>query len=408
VAVPGGLPVAPVGWLRWDGVSVSGISALLDVAWFRAHIAEELLPRWLAVAPTPEGLLLPHVDARWRPVDRGFSTIVSQGRLVHNFAAGHVLTGDEGYRTVVRRGADYIVEHFVDRDFGGVFWSVGRGGRVLEDYKDAYGHAFALFGLASAAACTGDDRYAAAAESVWRWVEEHLADDAGGLAQRTDREGIQILDEVRSQNPVMHMFEALLWLSMVPGMGHMTSAAQGVGDFITGELMRADGALPETYDPAWRALPDSAGGWINIGHLFEWAFLLSRAVEVGLPSRYAGPAAALLEFGLAHGMDADGGVRTSYPVGGGAGDRSRPRGWWEQCEATRALAHHVAARGRGDLAEALLRNVGFWREHFTDPEVGGWYPHEDARNADKGNEWKVDYHVVAMCSEVVRLASIED
>lgn len=387
---------------------MSCINAAVDVPWFRSHVTEDLLPKWLAVAPTPEGLLLPHVDAKWRPIDRGFGTIVSQGRLVHNFAVGYALTGEERYRSVARRGADYILEHFIDAEYGGTFWSVGLGGQVLEDRKDAYGHAFAVFGLANAAVCTGDHRYAAAAEGVWRWVAEHLSDGAGGLVQRVDRDARTVLDEVRSQNPVMHMFEALMWLAMVPGMGHMASAAQGIGDFVTGRLMRADGALPETYDQAWRALPDSAGGWINIGHLFEWAFLLSRAAELGLPGRYVESAKALLEFGLAHGMDEDGGVRTSHPVGEGTADRSRPRGWWEQCEATRALAHHVAVRGRDDLVDPLRRNTGFWRAHFVDPDVGGWYPHEDARDADKGNEWKIDYHAVAMCWEVVRLASIEE
>lgn len=386
---------------------MAGASAQLDAAWFRAHVADELLPRWLAAARTPEGLFLPHVDAQWRCIDRGFGTIVSQGRLVHNFAVGYALTGDESYRAIARYGADYILAYFVDHDFGGVFWSVGRGGRIIEARKDAYGHAFAIFGLANAAACTGDERYAIAAEGLWRWVFEHLADDAGGLVQRVDREGSHVLDEVRSQNPVMHMFEALLWLAMVPGMGHMASAAQGIGDFVTGRLMRADGALPETYDQAWRPLPDSAGGWINIGHLFEWGFLLSRAAELGLPGRYVESATALLEFGLAHGMAPDGGVWTSHPVGDGAAERSRPRGWWEQCEATRALAHHVVVRGRDDLVEPLEGNVGYWRAHFIDPNVGGWCPHEDARDADKGNEWKVDYHVIAMCAEVVRLASIE-
>ena len=40
---------------------MSCINAAVDVPWFRSHVTEDLLPKWLAVAPTPEGLLLPHV-----------------------------------------------------------------------------------------------------------------------------------------------------------------------------------------------------------------------------------------------------------------------------------------------------------------------------------------------------------
>ncbi len=44
------------------------------------------------------------------------------------------------------------------------------------------------------------------------------------------------------------------------------------------------------------------------------------------------------------------------------------------------------------------------RAAFIDQESGGWFmriePDGSVRSTDKGNEWKVDYHVVGLCVEL--------
>jgi mannose/cellobiose epimerase-like protein (N-acyl-D-glucosamine 2-epimerase family) len=59
--------------------------------------------------------------------------------------------------------------------------------------------------------------------------------------------------------------------------------------------------------------------------------------------------------------------------------------------------------GREDLWGPFERTMAFCRANLIDPEFGGWYLD---RSLDKGSEWKVDYHVVGLCEEAIRLAGL--
>jgi mannose-6-phosphate isomerase len=237
-------------------------------------------------------------------------------------------------------------------------------------------------------------------------VRTRFADGRGGIWRRMSRDFIP-RDARKTQNPIMHLFEALLALSEVPGREAVLGDAGEVAEFVLGRLVRgADGVLPEYYDENWRELPADGGGWVSIGHQFEWAFLLSRAVEKGLSEDLLAPAETMLANGMRLGYDrTEGGTFSSAAPDGRL--LSRRKGWWEQSEMVRALLHFAVRRGRGDLRDPLLKSVELIRERFIDPEFGGWYPgvgpgcDPDAQN--KGGPYKLDYHNVAMCAEALRL-----
>ena len=380
-----------------------------DFTWFRGHLLDDILPHWLAAAPTANGFFAAGLDREWRPGGDQVATLVSQSRLLFDFATGWSLTGDERYRQAVREGTQFLCEHFRDRRHGGWYWSCRPDGTVVDDYKDTYGHAFVIFGLSHAARCLESGECLATAVDTARLVRERLGDEHGGVFLRADAAFDSFArSDRRSQNPAMHLFEALLALADVSGQGPDRRRAEEGAAFVLGRVVRDDGGLPEDYDSDWRPLPDERGGWINVGHLFEWAFLLSSAVERGYPADWLGPAERMLEYGLRVGYDAErGGICTRAPLHGpptGAGRAHR--GWWEQCEAIRALMHFAVVRCRDDLLGPLARTTGLVRAELIDPEHGGWYSSASAEDKSKGNVWKVDYHVVGMCAEAVRLAAL--
>jgi len=384
-------------------------SSPADFPWFRDHLIDDILPRWLAAAPAANGFFTANLGREWRPKSDQVATLVSQSRLLFNFATGWGLTGDGRYRDAVRVGAQFLREHFRDRQHGGWFWSCGPDGTVVDDHKDTYGHAFVIFGLSHAARCTESDDCLAAAGDTARLVRERLGDEHGGvyLGADTAFDSYPRSDR-RSQNPMMHLFEALLALADVSGEESDRRRAEEVAAFVLGRLARDDGGLPEEYDSDWQPLPDGVGGWINVGHLFEWAFLLSSAAERGYPRDWLGRAERMLDYGLRVGHDAErGGICTRAPLDGQPTGAARAyRGWWEQCEAIRALMHFAVVRGREDLLQPLARTIELVRASLIDPVYGGWYSTANADDKSKGNVWKVDYHVVGMCAEAVRLGAI--
>ena len=373
--------------------------------WFRTFLLDDLLPHWLRHAVTDEGLFLTQLDRRWRPLGEQFGTAVSQTRLLYNFSVGYDLTGDDRYLRAVDSGARFLLDKFRDPKYGGWFHSVGPGGAVIDDHKNAYDFAFIIFGLAHAFRVTRGDVFRAGMIEAWDILDTRFRDEHGGIIRVMTRD-FRPNEERRTQNPTMHLFEALLAAGDVePGM---LGEAETLGKFVLSRLVRWRGqpCLPEYYDLDWNELPRERGGSVCIGHQFEWAYLLSAAVERGLPGWWISPATDLLQFGLRVGYDReDGGIIGATTPRGEV--VSAGKGWWEQCEAIRAMMRHAVLHGRDDLWAPLGRTVGFVKEHYVDETYGGWHSSIESEptgeRPPKGGGAKVDYHVVGMCAEAVRL-----
>jgi mannose/cellobiose epimerase-like protein (N-acyl-D-glucosamine 2-epimerase family) len=71
------------------------------------------------------------------------------------------------------------------------------------------------------------------------------------------------------------------------------------------------------------------------------------------------------------------------------------------------MLHYAILRVRNDLFEPFQATMRFCLDHLIDPDYGGWYmrvePDGTVHSTDKGNVWKVDYHVVGLCAEALRL-----
>ena len=379
----------------------------IDRAWFRRSLVEDNLAHWLAAAPAPNGFFRTTLDRQWRPAATQTATLVSQSRMLYVLSVGYEVTGRDEYLQAVRKGAEFLLAHFSDRGHGGFFWSVAPEGRVLEKHKSSYGHAFAIFGLAHAYRVTGERRFAEAALRCWDDVKAHLRYPSGGIKPQTTRDFSQVRG-TNTQNPMMHLFEALLALHDATGSRQVFDDAGELAGFIYERLYdREGGFLPERYTEQWERLPIERGGFVDLGHQFEWAYLLSRAVEKGFPRRYLDIGRRLLDFGMRVAYDrSEGGIfsRGDYAGRrlGGAG-----KGWWQQCELLRALMHYAALRGREDLWEPFAQSLAFVKEHFLDAEYGGWYgsyePGRGPVRRDKGSTWKVGYHAAGMHAEALRL-----
>ncbi|MBD3242303.1 MAG: hypothetical protein GF331_17045 [Chitinivibrionales bacterium] len=369
----------------------------------RDHLHDDILPLWLDHATDSSGLFLPRLDRRWRRLDSSFGTIVSQSRLLFSFARGHALTGDTRYREQVKAGADFMLSRFRDNDHGGWFWACAPDGSVVDRAKSCYGHAFALFGLSHAYGVLEAGTLQDAARHTWEILDTRFRDRHGGFVAALSADLREATTE-RSQNPIMHLFEALLAAATVGGMPEMLSHAESVGRFVVERLLRPDGGLPEVYDTQWQPLPESRGGRIDIGHAFEWAFLLSEAVAAGLPREWLSAATKLLRYGLDNGFDGDsGGIVSPAPLQGRWTERRL--GWWEQCEATRALVRFVTCHDAPEHIERFLSVMAFIDSACIDQQFRGWYsaptPAPGSPGEHKGSEWKLDYHVVGLCTEAI-------
>lgn len=380
----------------------------IEREWFRQALLGETA-HWREAASTPSGFFRPMLDRQWRPVGEQTGTLVSQCRLLFVMATGYEVTREGSYLEAVRKGADFLLAHFRDAQYGGWFWSVSPQGQALDSSKDSYGHAFVIFGLSHAARVTSEERYRRAALETWAEMKAHLRDGAGFIKPRTTRDFSQVRG-TNSQNPMMHLFEALLALHEATRSRAVFQDAQVLADAIFGKLFQERGGyLPELYDADWKPLPATERGYLELGHQFEWAFLLSHAVEKGFPPRHLALGQRLLDYGMKVAYDREaGGIFSRGDYQGGA--VRGPKGWWEQAEFLRALVHYATLRKRADLWAPFEQSLEFVKRRFIDAEYGGWYGSYDpkipreGRRANKGSIWMVGYHVSGMYAEALRLS----
>lgn len=362
---------------------------------------DRTLALWRHHANTSNGLFDPYLDRQWRHHREGPRTLVSQCRLIYNFARAFERTGNQAYAELARRGIDALVHYFA-AGAGGWVWACRDDGAVEDDTFDAYGHAFVILAQATAAAIFQDDRDRDLALQTWAFMQERFGDVHGGLIWHIRPDG-QILDEFRSQNPLMHSFEALLALAPLDESGSVRRDAARIWAFLEARLL-SPGCLPEWYGPAWRPVPSGERAIVEVGHLFEWAFLLSEAQDLFPDEDLLAPGRQFLAYGMTHGYDpTEGGIfsRIDYD-----GRRTEPRkGWWEQCEAIRAMHRYLVRHGAEEISDPLQRSLDFARRHFVDEEYGGWYESPPGAGGepslDKGHVFKLDYHVVNMCRELL-------
>ncbi|WP_422011175.1 AGE family epimerase/isomerase [Roseateles sp.] len=382
----------------------------IDTAWHRADLVDNLLPRWLAHAPLSAGGFQLSFDRRWQPQPQPELELTGQSRLVFAFAAGHEITQDARHLDLARRGADFLLAHFRDPVHGGFFHTVAPDGSLRAGIKRAYGHAFALLALAELYRVGRDARHREAALHAWRDIQAGFFDAAGGLVNECNRD-FRPLPGGRTQNPVMHMFEALLLLHEATGDKAALAGARQLGDFAAYKLLQGQaeaqggGArIPEWYDGAWQPLPTrEAGGYIDLGHQFEWSHLMTSGVAVS--PVYPQVAERVLTYALATGYD---------EIDGGCGQRAFPdgakadpsKGWWQQAECLHAMLVAAQATGRNDLWRRYEQTLGLVKAELVDAEQGGWRAAValPCKSGHCRDEQPDPYHMTRLHQTALRLA----
>ena len=380
-----------------------------DAKWHERALVDGHLAHWLAVAPSETGFLRASVTRAWQPRDQKATDLVTQSRLIYVLLSGYEVTGDSRYLVAARRGADFLLRYFPDTVHGGLFRVVDTEGHVVSDSKHTYGHAFAIFALAHAYRVTKDERYSSAAFATWRAVRANLRDSAGGFRPEAPRDFSGDEAGSRTQNPVMHLFEALLALYDATGDPEALAGARGIGDFVVYRLLHGlpDGGayIAERYDAKWEPLPESGSGNIDLGHQFEWVYLLNSSEERGLPTVYTAVAQRLLDYAIRVGYDEQAGG--CFNVAYTDGKVVREKGYWQQSECLRTLMRYAALYGKPDMTRRYEQTLALVQDELIDPVNGGWFimTKRSCVHLTCPDEQPDAYHMTAMHREALALAA---
>jgi mannose/cellobiose epimerase-like protein (N-acyl-D-glucosamine 2-epimerase family) len=293
---------------------------------------------------------------------------------------------------LAEHGVGSLLTHLADHEHRGWYAAVGPDG-VVDDSKQAYGHAFVLLAACSAllADVPGADELVALALTA---QELHFWDDEAGLVvDRWDRTWTE-LDPYRGLNANMHAVEAYLAAADVTSTGFATDSVWYIraGRIVAQVLDWAEAnewRVPEHFTEQWAPLlehhrdepahPFQPYG-ATVGHGLEWARLV-------LPFGLGQAAEALFERAVADGWAADGAEGFVYTTDWAGEPVVRQRMHWVAAEAIAAAETFAWESGGQRWADLAAEWWAYVDRSFVDHERGSWRHELDPENRPAATVW---------------------
>lgn len=368
---------------------------------------------------------------------------ILNARILWTFSAAYRVLGLEEYLEMATYAKDYFLEHFIDKEYGGVYWSVDYKGYPLNTRKQFYALGFALYGLSEYARATGDREALDYAIALYECIEGHAFDKQfNGYIEATTREWKPIADMrlseldanyPKSQNTHLHIIEpytnlyrclkemqAATSCDYVPVLGSVLPIGVSVPmetvisveaslcnliDIFTDRILN-----PEThhldlfFEMDWTR---GAGHLESYGHDIECSWLMHEAALVlGDQKVLRKVEQVVREVAKASekGLRPDGSMIHEANLDTGHTDDDLH--WWVQAENVVGWFNIYQYFGDTDALDKAVRCWEYIKTQLIDYENGEWFwsRHPDGTlNTvdDKAGFWKCPYHNSRMCLEII-------
>ena len=346
---------------------------------------------------------------------------VLNARILWSFSAAYNHHADERYLAMAGRAYQYIIKHFMDDEYGGVYWTVDHLGNPLDTKKQVYSSAFTIYALSEYHKATGLAGPRAQAIALYHTLvnNSYDKDNTGYLEAFTkDWQPIQDLrlsakdaNEKKSMNTHLHVLEAYATLYTIwPDGGLYLQIEMLLNNFLHYIINSETDHLTLFFDECWNRRSDT----VSYGHDIEAAWLLLEAAETighkGIIEKIKKVCLSLSRATL-HGMDNDGGLWYEYEPA--RHHLIKEKHWWVQAEAMVGFFNAWQIGGDEQYFDLCLRNWEFVKGKLIDKRFGEWYWGVTENGGimqaeDKAGLWKCPYHNSRACLEIIkRIAHVQ-
>ena len=148
---------------------------------FRSEIEKELidniLPFWSNKMPDEDnGGFYGQITGKDEIIPKAHKGSVLNARILWTFSAAYRIYKNPDYLVIATRARNYIIDHFIDKKFGGVYWLLDYKGNPVETKKQIYAQGFAIYGLSEYYRVTSDTEALNHAIELYRLIEKHSFD----------------------------------------------------------------------------------------------------------------------------------------------------------------------------------------------------------------------------------------
>lgn len=384
---------------------------------FRKEIGRELvqhiLPFWAGLRDNVYGGYYGYVDHDLR-VDQTYEKgCILNSRILWFFSNAYLKFREEKLLEEANHAYLFLKNGFLDKEKGGVFWSLTYDGRVADSTKHTYNQAFAIYALASYYDASGCGEALALAYDIFHIVETSCRDPFGYLESFTgdwqpednDKLSENGLLAHKTMNTLLHVMEAYTELYRV-------APSQEVGNALRKILILFK---EKVYNPKTHRLEvffdeqmNTISDLYSYGHDIEASWLLDHACQVLKDEELTAETLAYTTE-LAEEV-----YREALDQGEKAGQRAMnnecfrgqvdtTRVWWVQAEAMVGFYHCYQKTGDEKYQKITEELWAYVKDHIIDPREGSeWLGEVDRAGEPISGKpivepWKCPYHNGRMC-----------
>lgn len=342
-------------------------------------------------------------------------SLVLCARILWTYSAAYRKYGNPEYLDMARHAYAYLTGPFLDQEYGGMFWWIDRAGRPINDRKQTYGEAFAIYGLSEYSLASGESAALEHAKAIFNHIEQHAYDpEYGGYVEGCARnwgalEDVrlsekELLGAPKSMNTLLHVLEGYTNLLRAwPDPRLKSQQARLLRVFLDHVVDPQTHFTRLFFQMDWRSLSDL----ISYGHDIETSWLLVEAAEgIGDKALIAETRKVAVEMAgavYAQGLDADGSVMAE---GSPRGIHHPEKHWWCEAEGIVGFVNAYQISGDETFAAAALRIWDFIEAHMIDRQHGEWFKVLTRAGSPipgqvKTGPWEDPYHHSRACMEII-------
>lgn len=379
----------------------------------KAHLINDIIPFWKGLRDDEFGGYYGYLDYDLKLDKKAVKGCILNSRITWFFSNAYTLLKDVSLLEEAKHGFAFLKEHCMDKDNGGIYWSMKYNGEPEDTTKHTYNQAFSIYALSSYYEASGDEEALEMAKELFHIIETRCTDEIG-YKEAFDKEFHEIENDKLSENGViaektmntlLHVFEAYTELYRVAKLPEVKERLEWIMDTFADKVYNPALHRQEVFfDRNMNSILDLH----SYGHDIETAWLIDRGVKVLGEKKYEDKMSPITRDLTAqiYKVAFDG---RSLANECERGVVNKHRIWWVQAETVVGFLNGWQKNpGKPEYLDAAKAEWNFIKEYVIDKRKGSeWYwevdpdgkPYEGRPIVEP---WKCPYHNGRMCFEVIK------
>lgn len=381
-----------------------------------SELTGHIIPFWNKLRDDVYGGFTGFMDSGLNIDKKGEKGVILHSRILWFYSNAYMELKDPALLDNAKHAYEFLAEKCVDKEYGGVYWSMNYDGTVKDDMKHTYCQAFFIYALSSYYRASGDKNALKLAYDTVELVEKHSTDSVAYL-EKLSRDWTKELanDELsenglmadKTMNTTLHLMEAYTELYIADKSPRVLDRLKFQIDITYDKIFDKQGnKLLVFFDKNL----DVIGDIHSYGHDIEATWLIDRAADAigdkALSEKLSDMNSRIVRNIYEIAFDKNSGSLLNE---NDSGKINTWRIWWVQAESvvgfTNAFQRGYGGKEYMDAAQAVWEYI---KNNIVDKREGGeWFSQidENGKYADfkpTVDPWKCPYHNARMCLEIIQ------